>query len=296
MRFRLNKLFFTAIAALVLSLPMTYLLKFERQVPATGQQILVRYLKALYARDFKRAYRLISAGDRKLKSEDVYVKEQGEFTGFTAQAAHKLSDWINARLVAQRVEGDRLLITLQLTLPDANAIGPLLFDWDEDRLNKLARKEQKKLLAALEQAKRDGKLNMIEGNQDFVLVKEGTQWKVFLDWAAGVRVVFDAVVPQGNSVEAQPLIHETIVHPGDLFTVDFRVKNLTAKDLVARINHRVEPRDLAERLDLVECDLLFPVRIPPHQEQTYTSRYLLRGDLPEGAGGIRVTYDFTLER
>ncbi|MGE5304239.1 MAG: cytochrome c oxidase assembly protein [Alphaproteobacteria bacterium] len=296
MRFRLNKLFLVVIAVLLLSLPMTYLLKIERPAPATGQQILVTYLRALYARDFKRAYRLISMRDRELKSENVYVKEQGEFTGFTAKVAHRLSDWIKARLVEQRVEGDRMRITLQLTLPDANALGPLLLDWDEDRLNKLARKEQKTLLAALEQAKREGKLSMIEGNQDFVLVKEGPHWKVFLDWAAGVHVIFDAVIPQGNSVEAQPLVRETVVHPGDLFTVDFRVKNRTAKDLVARIAHHVEPSDLAEHLDLVECALLFPVRIPPHQEQTYTSRYLLRGDLPEGAGEIRVTYDFTLER
>jgi hypothetical protein len=284
------------VALLLQVLPAALLLKAERRSPATGQQILVKYLKALYARDFKRAYRLISMQDRKLKSEDVYVREQGEFTGFTAQAAHRLSDWIKARLVGQRVEGDRMRITLQLTLPDANALGPLLLDWDEDRLNKLPREEQKKVLATLEQTERDGKLKMIEGNQEFVLVKEGTHWKVFLDWAAGVRVVFDAVVPPGNSVEAQPLVRKTVVHPGDLFAVDFRVKNRTATNLVARIVHHVEPRDLAEHLDLVECALLFPVRIPPHQEQTYTSRYLLRGDLPEGAGEIKVTYDFTLER
>ena len=296
MRLRLNnKLFLTAVAALVLLLPFKYLVKLERQAPATGQQTLVTYLKALYARDFKRAYRLISARDRKLKSEQVYVKEQGEFTGFTAQAARKLAAWIQTRIVTQQVEGDRMRITLQLTLPDANALGPLLLDWDEDRLNKLAHVEQKRLLAKLEQTKRDGQLKMIEGNQEFVLVKEGTQWKVFLDWAAGVRVTFDAVVPPDKGVEAWPVIHETVVHPGDLFTVDFRVKNRTARDLVARIHHRIEPNDLAEHLDLVECALLFPVRIPPHQEQTYTSRYLLRGDLPEGGHEIRVTYDFTLE-
>jgi cytochrome c oxidase assembly protein Cox11 len=109
-------------------------------------------------------------------------------------------------------------------------------------------------------------------------------------------VIFDAVIPQGNAMEAQPVIRETVVHPGDFFTVDFRVKNRTASDLVARINHHVESRDLAEHLDLVECALLFPVRIPPHQEQTYTSRYLLRGDLPEGTKEIKVTYEFKVER
>jgi hypothetical protein len=38
------------------------------------------------------------------------------------------------------------------------------------------------------------------------------------------------------------------------------------------------------------------VKIPPHQEQNYTSRYLLRGDLPEGVKELKVTYEFKLER
>ncbi len=291
-----KNIFLAAVAILVLSVPFVFLLKVERRAPANEQQILVKYLKALYARDFKQAYRLVSSQDRELKTEEVYIKEHGAFSGFTAQVAQKLSNWIEARPVERQTEGDRMHMKLNLTLPDANAVAPLLLDWDEERLNKLPYNEQKKLLAALETLKRSGKLKMIKGNEEFVLVKEGTGWKVFLDWAAGVRVIFDAVVPQGRGVEAEPAIRETVVHPGDLFTVDFRVKNRTAKDLFARIAHHVEPESLADHLDLVECALLFPVRIPPHQEQSYTSRYLLRGDLPEGVKELKVTYDFKLER
>lgn len=291
-----KNIFLAVVAILVLSVPSVFLLKVERRAPANEQQILLNYLKALYARNFKQAYRLISSQDRALKTEKVYIKEQGAFTGFTAEVAQKLSNWIEALPVERQTEGDRMHIMLNLTLPDANAVAPLVLDWDEEQLNKLPRNEQKKLLAALEKLKRDGRLKMIEGNEDFVLVKEGTGWKVFLDWAAGVRVTFDALVPQGNGVDAQPAIRETIVHPGDLFTVDFHVKNRTAKDLFARIAHHVEPESLADHLDLVECALLFPVRLPPHQEQSYTSRYLLRGDLPEGVKELKVTYEFKLER
>ena len=268
----------------------------EGHAPANERQLLLEYLKALYARDFKQAYRFISSRDRRLKTKHVYVKEHGAFTGFTAKVARKLSGWIEARPLEQQPDGDRMHIKLDLSLPDANAVAPLVLDWDEEQLNKLPRSEQQKLLAALEKLKLDGGLKMIEGNEDFVLVKEGTTWKVFLDWAAGVRVIFDAVVPQGHGVEAHPTIRETVVHPGDLFTVDFRVKNQTANDLLARVDHHVEPESLADYLDLVECALLFPVRIPPHQEQSYTSRYLLRGDLPEGVKELKVTYDFKLER
>jgi Cytochrome c oxidase assembly protein CtaG/Cox11 len=288
--------FLAAVAILALLLPLEFLLTVERRAPANEHQVLVKYLKALYARDFRQAYRFISSQDRRLKSEDVYVKEQGAFTGFTAEVARKLSGWIKARPLEQRPDGDRMHIKLDLSLPDANAVAPLVLDWDEEQLNKLPRGKQQRLLAVLEKLKRDGDLKTIEGSEDFVLVKEGTTWKVFLDWAAGVRVIFDAVVPQGYGVEAQPTIRETVVHPGDLFTVDFRVKNQTSKDLLARVDHHVEPESLADYLDLVECALLFPVRIPPHQEQSYTSRYLLRGDLPEGVKELKVTYDFKLER
>ena len=296
MRASAKNIFLAAMAVLVLLLPSVFLLKFERRAPANERQILLKYLKALYARDFKQAYRFISSQDRELKTEEVYVKEQGAFTGFTAEVARKLSGWIKARPLEQQPDGNRMHVKLDLSLPDANAVAPLVLDWDEEQLNKLPRSEQKKLLATLEKLKRDDSLKMIEGNEDFVLVKEGTTWKVFLDWAAGVRVIFDAVVPQGHGVEAQPTVRETVVHPGDLFTVDFRVKNRTAKDLFARIAHHVEPESLADYLDLVECALLFPVTIPPHQEQSYTSRYLLRSDLPEGVKELKVTYDFKLER
>ena len=293
---RAKNTFLAVLAILVLSVPSAFLLKAQRRVPANEQQILLNYLKALYARDFKQAYRLVSSQDRELKTEAVYIKERGAFSGFTAEVAQKLSNWIKARPVERQTVGDRMHIKLNLTLPDANAVAPLLLGWDEERLNKLPHNEQKKLLAALETLKRSGNLKMIKGNEEFVLVKEGTTWKVFLDWAAGVRVIFDAVVPQGNGVEAEPTIRETVVHPGDLFSVDFRVKNRTAKNLFARIAHHIEPQSLADHLDLVECALLFPVKIPPHQEQNYTSRYLLRGDLPEGVKELKVTYEFKLER
>ncbi len=296
MGLRAKNIFLAALAALLLLAPSAFLLEVERQAPTNEQQVLEKYLKALYARDFKQAYRLISSQDRELKTEEVYVREQGAFRGFTSEVAQKLSNWIEVRPVEQQTQDDRLHVKVDLTLPDANALAPLLFDWDEKQLNKLPHNKQKQLVGELEALKRSSSLNMIKGSEDFVLIKEGTNWKVFLDWAAGVRVVFDAVVPHDGIVDARPTIRETIVHPGDLFTVDFRVKNHTAKTLAARIIHHVEPKTLADHLDLVECALLFPVRLLPGQEQSYTSQYLLRGDLPEGAKEMKVTYEFKLER
>jgi hypothetical protein len=296
MRQRAKFFALVAVAILLLLLPAAFLFNVDRRAPSNEQKILTKYLQALYARDFKQAYRLISSQDRELKTEDGYVREQGAFSGFTAEVAKKLSDWIEVRPLEQHPDGDRMRVRLDLNLPDANAVAQWVLDWDEERLNSLPRGEQKRILDSLQKLKQSGNLKMIRGDEEFVLVKEGSGWKVFLDWAAGVRVTFDTVVPDGAAIEAEPALRETVVHPGELFNVDYRVRNRSAKELVARIVHHVEPKTLAEHLDVVECALLFPVNLRSHQEQIYTSRYLLRGDLPEGTREIKVVYEFKVER
>jgi hypothetical protein len=285
-----------AVALLLLLVPAVLLLRGEHREPANEQKVLLQYLKALYARDFKQAYRFISSPDRELKTEEAYVSEQGSFSGFTSEVAQILARWIEARPIGERSDGDRVHVRMDLTLPDANAVSPWVLNWDEEKLNAVSRADQKKIVAALQQLKRSGNLKMIRGDEEFVLVKEGSGWKVFLDWAAGVRVTFGAIIPEGVSMSAEPALRETIVHPGDLFSVDYRVANHSGRDLAARIVHHVEPKTLADHLDVVECALLFPVRLPAHREQTYTSRYLLQSDLPEGAKEIKVVYEFQVER
>lgn len=256
---------------------------------------LSRYLSFLYARDFRQAYRYISSDDQRLKRQDIYVRERGPFTGFTQDVARKLADLIEIRAVAEQSDGTLDRIRVAMKLPDAGGVGPLLLDWDETRLNALSSPERKKILAAIDRLARDNKLPMIEGEEEFVLVKEGAQWKVFLNWAAGVQVNFATNLPAEGSIAAEPLTKGTVARSGDVFTIGFKVKNLTANELRTRIAHRIEPQGLAEYLDLVECALLLPVRIRPGEEQTYNSTYVVRGDLPDGIKALNVTYDFQIE-
>src|SRR5688500_10946715 len=64
-------------------------------------ETLAKYLKVLYARDFRQAYRFISAADRELKSRSDYVRERGAFHGLALDAARKLSDLIEVYPVKQ---------------------------------------------------------------------------------------------------------------------------------------------------------------------------------------------------
>jgi hypothetical protein len=185
---------------------------------------------------------------------------------------------------------------LGFKVPDMNSLAPLLLDWDEERLDALSANEQRKLIAAIDDLRRRGELKLIEGQEEFTLVREDSSWRLAFDWSSGVRIVFGAVVPQGKVIEAKPTIRETVIQPEELFTVQYRVKNITDRELFTRISHHVEPAALAPHLDLVECALLLPVSIAPGEEQTYSSTYVVRPDLPDGTKRLNVTYEFKLER
>lgn len=258
-------------------------------------EVIGEYLKVVYANDFHRAYGYISAGDRELKSRADYVRERGALHGVALDAARRLSDLIEVRPLRQERDGERHRVTVALKVPDANALADVMLDWDERRLKSLTAPERKKLLARIEQLVGEKRVPMVEGKEQFMLVQEGGQWKIFLDWATGVQLKFATTLPERSALQAEAVTKETVVRSGDVFTVGFRVKNSGKDEIVTRIAHRVEPEEMAPYLDLVECALLLPVRLHPGEEQIFSSTYVVRGDLPDGAKSIAVNYEFHIE-
>ena len=284
------------VAALALITTPLYWLAHEPRTPAPEPvQTLARYLKASYARDFRQAYRFISSKDTQLKPEKVYVREQGAFSGFTLEVARKLSDFITIRATQLQPEGDRTRVKIALKLPDANSLASLLMEWDEDRLNALPLPERQKLLAAIDKLHRSGKMKMIEGNEEFLLVKEGQTWKLALDWGQGLHVTFGSIVPVTGQLEAMPTTPGTVVRAGAPFSVTYRVKNRSKKTLSTRIIHKIEPLELRQYLDIVECALLVPVKLLPGKEVEYSTTYSTRPDLPVSAREMNITYEFKVE-
>jgi hypothetical protein len=290
------KKFWLTVGALLLILSPLYLLK--RAPRATVPEpvlILSRYLKASYARDYKQAYRFISGKDRQLKPEKVYVRERGAFSGFTLAVARKLAEFIAIEPLKITPAGDRTRIKAALKLPDAGSLAPLLLDWDEEKLNALSAADQRKILAAIDQQRRSGTIKMIEGEEEFALVKEDKAWRMALDWDAALRVSFAAIVPANGAIEAEPVPRETVVTSSEPFRISYRVSNRSDKNLRTRITHKVEPEELREYLDIIECALLLPTSVPAGQQREYSTTYLVRGDLPESARKFNITYEFKID-
>ena len=286
-------LVFISVLALF-ALPLYLLRSQHASAEAEVFKVVDAYLRSTYARDYRRGYQFISARDRQLKDQEVYAREKGSFNGFALEVTRKIADSIQIRPLEATESDDQARIKLAVRYPDANSLSALLFDWDEDRLNALPRAAQREILAKIDQLSDDGKLPSIAGEEEFTLLREGRNWRIFLDWAAGVRIRYSALVPPTQAIAAAPINEETTVKPGDLFTIAYRVKNRTAQTITTRIIHRIEPQEIQPFLDIVECALLLPVKVLGGQESEFSTTYMVRTDFPEAVKQVNITYDFQI--
>ena len=85
--------------------------------------------------------------------------------------------------------------------------------------------------------------------------------------------------------------NEFNVLPGEVFEVVLKITNRSSRAIVARVGHVVEPYQVADFLDFVECGFLFPVTLMPG-EQEYSGRYVVRSAIPDTVRQLNISYDF----
>jgi hypothetical protein len=291
-----GKISVAALGMIFLLLPPAYLLMYQQRLAVSEPaEVFAAYIRASYARDFPAAYRLISARDRRLKTERVYAQERGSFRGFTLEIGRKLSDFVRFETLHSEIDGEQARVKLKVQFPDPENLSRLLFDWDEAALNTLSRAEQKNILARLEALGNHDTMVMIESEEESLLLKEGRVWRLFFDWASGVRVHFRTVVPQSAILIALPTAKETVIRRNEPFTIGYRVTNRMRKEIYARVVHRVEPVSESRHLRMFECSLLLPIRLSPGEQSDYSTTYMVDGDLPDVVKELSVTYEFQLD-
>lgn len=261
----------------------------------TGPEaVALEYGRALYARDLSQAYRFISSEDRRVKDEQTFRQERGAASGFALEVARQVASFIEAAPVEKTISGARATVNLKLRLPNANApeIAALVFEWDERRLNDLSQTERRQIMKKLDQLHQAQKIPMLEGEETFKLAREGSGWRVFLNWAGGVRIRFRTAMQEVIPLQVAVSPEEILLMPGERVQVTVRAKNLSTRDIVARVHHRIEPKAAADSLALLQCPLFLPVTLEPGQTEEFLSEYFLLKDVPEEAKQFDVTYAF----
>jgi len=265
----------------------------ERAADMRDSMAVIRnYVRATYARDFVAAYRFISAEDRNVRDINRYVQQRGPYSGFILDAARKLSEFIEVGTLNAQESPRGVRVAIKYRVPDPQKIAPLLLNWDPRRLNSLAAAERKQIIDALDQRKQQDSLEMNEGTETFELIREADEWRVFLNWAAGVKIPLKLDLSKSPDLDVVLSKNEFVLQPGDLFEIVLRIKNRAQQPVTVRIGHLVEPSPIADYLDFVQCGFLLPVTVQPDKEQEFSGTYMLRGSLPEGVRGLNLTYDF----
>jgi len=262
---------------------------------ARPEDVALEYGRALYASDLEHAYRLISGEDRRLKDERTFLREGGPATGFALELSRRLASFIEATPLETRISGDRATVRMKVRLPDGNApaIAAPVADWDERRLNDLPWAEREKITRRFDELHRARQIPMLEGEETFELVREAHGWRVFLNWAGGVRVRFRAALPEKMPLQVTVSPEEALVSPGERVHVTLQATNRSTRDIVARVNHRIDPTAQADSLALLQCPLFIPVTLKPGQIEEFRSEYLLLKNVPGSAKQFQVTYEFS---
>ena len=257
-------------------------------------QVLQAYVRATYARDFVEAYRFISSADHKVRDLNRYVQQRGSFNGFALEISRKLSDAVAIEPAQHEESGERIQLVAKYKVPDPKKLSSWLLNWDAFRLNSLSSGERKKILERIEESSYDGSLPMSTGEEKFELIKENGQWRVFLNWAAGVRIPFRLDLAKSPELDVNLSTGEIDTQPGELFEIVLRIKNRLNQPVTVRIGHIIEPENISDYVDFVQCGFLLPVTIGPAKVEQFSGTYLLRGSLPEGVQQLSLTYDFRL--
>jgi Cytochrome c oxidase assembly protein CtaG/Cox11 len=290
----------TAIATALLFLSVFLTSTSEGADPITNLEeparVIQSYLRAVYARDYLDAYRYISAADRRVKDVNRYARQRGAFVGGALQVTRRVAGLLQIRVNEKSITPNRIQAIAKVSIPEPDKLSPLLLNWEIRYLSPQETRHYAQILETLDHKKRQGSLDTIEVEEQLELIKDSDGWRIFLNWAGGVKIPLSLLLANTPDVEAALSKKEVVVQPGEMFEVTLKIKNRSSRRLLIQIGHDIEPYRVARFLDFVECGFLRPVTLEPGSTQEYPARYLLREIFPEGVRQLNLSYEFNLLR
>jgi hypothetical protein len=287
----LQRVFLISAAVIGLSVPLVFTHAYRTLHPEPVD-VAKAFYKASYAREVRAAYAHVSAADRRVRDQAAYVSDQESFSGFALELAKRFADQIEFQVVEREISAERARLTLDYKMPAADELSALLFNWDQNKLRALPRAERRRITAAV--IKSGENPISIEGRETFNLVKENGRWKIFLDWAAGITVSFAAALPVHNALEVKFLKRTIFASKDEPFQSNLKLRNRGQREIVARIDHRIEPKEYAADITMIACGFLRPLTLRPGEEREVSSAYLLDPGFPKSKA-LSITYIFQVE-
>ena len=262
---------------------------------AQGHDLVLRYLKAVYAQDYAEAYKYISQRDREANREAAYLRENPSLTGAAAELVRRLAERIEVGPLSSEIRGDSTTVRFPISLPDANSaeLQELFRRFRPPRAEPAHAGKRRQIVASLDEMSRTGRLPVITGEESLDLLREDGRWTVFLNWGDAVKVFFHAEVKEGLPWAFEPLQKMVLARPGETLHASYRARNLSDRTVTAKARHLDTPKEAAAKfLNVIQCFCFLRERLKPGQEKELSLVFRVDWDVPRENREFHVTYQF----
>lgn len=112
------------------------------------------------------------------------------------------------------------------------------------------------------------------------------------DPSRSVTIEFIANRNQSMNWKFEPIENKLLIHPGATYTTHYKVKNLTALNMVGQAVPSVSPVSAAPYLKKIECFCFEEQTLAGGEERDMPIRFVVSPDLPKHLSTISLSYTF----
>lgn len=259
---------------------------------------LDQYLRASYARDTDLAYKYLSEADQSAKSRQEYRSENGDYAGFTLKLARLLASRIELSDMTVSITDDRASVNFNATLPDANhpSLQSVVQGFDSVRLESLdsdARNDRLKLLEEISASEHFAVLNSV--GEQWEMVRENGEWRVFVNWAEAIEVLFESTVSDSLEWEFYPSQKRILAQPGQTVQMSYHARNIGKIDNTGKARHTIGAEEVANYLEIIACFCFLEQALDVGESAELPLVFRVDYEIPEAVKTFTVRYDFYLE-
>ena len=268
--------------------------------PPSPEEVAERFLRARYARQAERLYRLASAADRAERTLDQFIALNPPYPEPFRPAVDALAAAIRLLSADTEVAGDQASVTLRAALPNSA-------DRDLDSLLRTAQADRafdgagpdggaeppREAVRRIRADARAGRLPVVEVTESVDLIREGGRWRVIMGWDADLPVTLRAAVAGGAPLEFTILTEpELRLRPGETGRAAFLVRNTADESVRVMAGHTYAPPAAQRHVELIECFCFFEERLDPGESREQTLAFRLSWDLPAAIDAVAITYRY----
>ncbi len=257
--------------------------------------VLKEFLQALYSRDAKAAYGLLSRADQDVKTLKQYAAETGAFSGSALSLARALAGGITYKDVQVKTSGTRATVTFDAVLPNANdpAVDELVLGFNRRKLSDLSEHEFLKLERSVRKKARAGELPALRSKgETWSLVLEAGHWRVHRNWAEAIEVNFTAMTFNHLGWEFTPVRDHVMAKHGETVRMAYRVRNVGGKTSTGKARHIIGPGKHAQHLEIISCFCFLEQTLDPGEVAELPLVFRVDYDTPDAIKKFSVAYEF----